>query len=130
MRRRDLLLLGGATVAWPLFARAQHSSQRWRVGMLNCSRADAERVRLWDVFRQRLRELGYVDGVNISFELRWADGKAERLPALAAELVKLKVDVIATTACRTVDGLSTRLEPGGRRAPEHVVPFSRGEPCH
>jgi putative ABC transport system substrate-binding protein len=53
-------------------------------------------VRLWDIFRQRLRDLGYVEGDNIAFEQRWADGSSERLPALATELVKLNVDVIAT----------------------------------
>ena len=99
MRRRDLiLLLGGAPIAWPLFARAQSSAKRWRVGLLDYGRAEAYRVRLWGVFRQRLRELGYVEGDNITFVPRWADGRADRLPALAAELIKLEVDVITTAS--------------------------------
>ncbi|SEF04440.1 putative ABC transport system substrate-binding protein [Rhizobiales bacterium GAS188] len=97
MRRRAFIMrVGGAALAWPLVARAQRSDKRWRVGLLEYSRADVERVRLWGVFRQRLRELGYVEGDNIAFEQRWAEGRADRLPALAAELVKLQVDVIAT----------------------------------
>jgi hypothetical protein len=67
MRRRDLvLLLGGAPLAWPLFGRAQSSAKRWRVGLLNYSGAKANRVRLWDGFRQRLRELGYVEATTLS----------------------------------------------------------------
>ncbi len=97
MKRRDFInLLGSTALAWPLASRAQSSAKRWRIGMLEYSRPDVERVRLWGVFRQRLRELGYVEGDNITFESRWADGRADRLPTLAAELVKSKVDVIAT----------------------------------
>ena len=79
-----------------IFARAQTSAKRWRVGLLDYSRPEPDRVRLWDAFRQRLRELGYAEGDNITFEPRWADGKVDRLAALAKELVQLKVDVLAT----------------------------------
>jgi putative ABC transport system substrate-binding protein len=95
-RRAFIMRVAGAALTWPLVAHAQSSGKRWRVGLLEYSRADVERVRLWGVFRQRLRELGYVEGDNVVFEPRWAEGRADRLPALAAELVKLQVDVIAT----------------------------------
>jgi putative ABC transport system substrate-binding protein len=69
----------------------------WRIGFLGAARADtpvwARRV---EAFRAGLRELGYVEGKNIAIEFRWAEGSAERLPSLAAELVRLKVDVIVT----------------------------------
>jgi hypothetical protein len=88
MKRRDFInLLGGTALAWPFASRAQSSAKRWRIGMLEYSRPVVERVRLWGVFRQRLRELGYVEGDNITFEPRWADGRADRLPTLAAEHV-------------------------------------------
>jgi putative ABC transport system substrate-binding protein len=54
------------------------------------------RARAWDAFRERLRELGYVEGQTVTLETRWADGQVDRLPGLAAELVRLKVDVIVT----------------------------------
>jgi putative ABC transport system substrate-binding protein len=95
MRRREFIgLIGGAAASWPSATRAQQKKKT--IGLLEYSRADLERVRLWDIFRQRLRDLGYVEGDNIAFEQRWADGSSERLPALATELVKLNVDVIAT----------------------------------
>ncbi len=97
MRRREFIaLLGGSVATLPGTAFAQTPDKPRRVGLLEYSRADVERVRLWDIFRRRLRELGYVEGENIAFEQRWADGSSERLPALAAELVKLNMDVIAT----------------------------------
>src|SRR6516162_8446861 len=98
MRRREFIaLLGSLAAILPRTSFAQsRDEKRRRVGLLEYSRADLERVRLWDIFRQRLRELGYVEGDNIAFEQRWADGRSERLPALATELVKLNVDVIAT----------------------------------
>src|SRR5215470_1551092 len=89
-RRKFITLLGGAT-AWPLAARAQ-SSKLARVGVLYIGLADA------DSFKKELRgglsELGYAEGQNIAFEFRSAEGKLERLPELAADLVRLKVDVI------------------------------------
>jgi len=97
MRRREFIALLASTAAiLPQTTFAQAPGQRRRVGLLDYSRADLERVRLWDIFRERLRELGYVEGDNIAFEQRWADGDSGRLPALAAELVKLNVDVIAS----------------------------------
>jgi len=89
-RRRFLLTSLVGAVAGPLVARAQQGKV-WRVGIL--STADGPE---WDAFRQGLRTLGYSEGRNISFEYRWHAAKFDRLPTLAAELVKLNVDVILT----------------------------------
>src|SRR5262249_47024805 len=92
MRRRDFItLLGGAAVAWPLAARGQQSKVA-RIGALYIGTADAESFK--NELREGLRELGYVEGQNIAFEFRSAEGKLDRLPELAAELVRFKVDVI------------------------------------
>ena len=82
---------GGGT--WPLAARAQQSKMA-RIGALYIGTADAESFK--KELREGLRELGYVEGQNIAFEFRSAEGKLDRLPELAAELVRLKVDVIVT----------------------------------
>ena len=92
MKRREFItLLGGAAAAWPLAARAQQPRAA-RVGALYIGLADGELFK--KELQEGLRELGYVAGQNIEFDFRSADGKADRLPALAAELVRLKVDVI------------------------------------
>ena len=92
MKRRDFIsLLGGAAVAWPLAARAQQAGKIWRLGLLQ---PGAPPELLVDAIRARLRELGYVEGRDLTVEARWAEGKLERLDALAAELVSLNVDVI------------------------------------
>ena len=97
MKRREFIaLLGSLAAVLPRTSFAQTRDKRRRVGLLEYSRPDLERMRLWDIFRKRLRELGYVEGDTIAFEQRWADGRSELLPALATELVKLNVDVIAT----------------------------------
>ena len=76
-------------------AAAQLPEKVARVGYLNPgSSSDPLRQRRFEVFRQSLRELGYVDGQSIAIESRWADGRYDRCPALAADLVRLKVDVI------------------------------------
>jgi putative tryptophan/tyrosine transport system substrate-binding protein len=94
MRRREFItLLGSAAAAGPLTARAQ---QRARIGYLGTSTPSLER-HLVDAFRQKLRELGNVEGENIAIDYRWAEGQDERLPTLATELVRLKPDVIVTS---------------------------------
>jgi putative ABC transport system substrate-binding protein len=88
-----LLVLGA--VAAPLAAEAQAPAKVPRIGFLwSLSPTDLPHLR--EAFRQRLRELGYVEGQTIAIEYRFAEGRPERLPALAAELVRLKVDVIVT----------------------------------
>jgi putative ABC transport system substrate-binding protein len=83
-------------LAIPLAAEAQAPAKVPRIGYLS-PRSLADNASLLDSFRQGLRELGYVEGQNIAIEHRFAEGQPERLPALAAELVRLKVDVIVTT---------------------------------
>jgi putative tryptophan/tyrosine transport system substrate-binding protein len=93
-RRKFLATLGGAGVAWPLAARAQQPAGRiWRLGILQ---PGAPPEPLVEAIRQRLRELGYIEGRNIVLEYRWAEGKLERLTDLARDLVASKVDVITT----------------------------------
>lgn len=111
MRRREFItLLGGATSAWPLRVRAQQSETR-RVGALYIGLADAELFK--KELREGLRELGYVEGQNIAFEFRSAEGKLDRLPQLASELVRLKVDVIVAlyTPCALAAKQATREIP-------------------
>jgi putative ABC transport system substrate-binding protein len=92
IRRREFIaLLGGAAVAWPLAAPAQQSKVA-RIGALYIGLADAESFK--KELAEGLRQLGYVEGKDIAFEFRSADGRLDRLPELAAELVRLKVDVI------------------------------------
>ena len=95
MRRRELfMLLGGATVARPLSVRAQQPAMPV-IGYLGIGSPGTE-VPL-AAFRQGLSEAGYAEGQNVTIDYRWAEGNPERLPALAAELVMLKVRVILTT---------------------------------
>jgi putative ABC transport system substrate-binding protein len=93
MNRREFILALGGAVAWPLAARAQQPTKSYRIGMLETISAALNAPHL-DAFRKGLRELGYVEGKNYTIEYRSADGRAERFPELAAELVRLGVDLI------------------------------------
>jgi putative tryptophan/tyrosine transport system substrate-binding protein len=93
MKRRTFITLVGGAAAWPLAARAQQPKVP-TIGALVIGNTDPEEF--WREFRQGLRDLGYIDGQNIRFEFRSAEGQLNRLPELAAELVRLKVDVIVT----------------------------------
>ena len=98
MRRRELItLVGGAVAAWPLTARAevQSAAKMYRVGFLLGATGESV-ASLFHALQDRLRELGYIEGRNVVFVQRYADGRMERLPDLAAELVRLRVDVIVT----------------------------------
>jgi putative tryptophan/tyrosine transport system substrate-binding protein len=92
MKRRDFIaFLGGAAAAWPLIARSQQPNMR-TIGVL--VRAAPGWQRFWQLFPEALRELGYVEKQNVRFESRSDDGQMSRLPQLAAELARSKVDVI------------------------------------
>ena len=96
MRRRDLIAaLGGAAVAWPLAAYAQQSAMPV-VGFLNPASPQSY-PRPLAAFLKGLAEAGYIDGQNITIQYRWAEGHNDRLPALAADLVRSRVSVIAAT---------------------------------
>ena len=120
MRRREFLaLLGGAAAAWPLAARAQQTGKISRIGVLNNGGAAVSVALL-----QGLHALGYTEGRNLTVEVRFADWKLDRLPALAAELVALKVDVIvagATPAARAAKQATSTIP---------IVALSMGDPVN
>ena len=92
MKRREFITLIGAA-AWPLAARAQQPKKIPRIGVLW-----PNPPMTFDFMRQGLKDFGYVEGQNIAFEFRWAEGKLDQLPELAADLVRLQVDIIVTLA--------------------------------
>jgi putative ABC transport system substrate-binding protein len=119
-RRRFLITSLGGALAGPLAAEAQQARKVWRVGYLEY--AYPTHARDLEAFRQRLREFGYVEGKNLVIESRVADSSFERLRALAAQLVALKLDVIATSGNATISALmeATKTIP--------IVMISSGDP--
>jgi ABC-type uncharacterized transport system substrate-binding protein len=95
-RRNFLCGLILSALATPLAAQAQKAGKVYRVGLLDSSTPDQARLAWWEAFRQRMGQLGYVEGQTVTFERRWAHGNSERLPGLATELVGLNVDIIVT----------------------------------
>jgi putative ABC transport system substrate-binding protein len=95
VKRRELIILGGAVALWPFVARAQRPTRVSRIGYVGWTTADAP-PRGADAFRAGLRELGYQEGRDLVIEFRWAEGRYERLPGLFADLLRRNVDVIVT----------------------------------
>src|SRR2546429_8319603 len=91
--------VAGGLLAWPLAAAAQQAGKEPRIGYLQVT-SPSDRPPLLDAFRQGLRELGWVEGQNIVIDYRFAEGRLDRLPDLAAELVRLKVDIIVSAGGR------------------------------
>jgi putative tryptophan/tyrosine transport system substrate-binding protein len=94
MKRREFItLLSGAAASWPLAARAQQAGKVPTVGYFGGATAISQRA--WvDAFREGLRELGWIEGRTVTIEYRWGEGRAERFAEIAAEFVRLNVDVI------------------------------------
>jgi len=96
MRRREFMtLVGGAVAAWPLAARAQQQRKLPTIGFLGAS-TSSNWSHWTTAFVQRLRELGWIEGRTVAIEYRWAEGRSDRFTEIAAEFVRLKVDVILT----------------------------------
>jgi putative tryptophan/tyrosine transport system substrate-binding protein len=105
MKRREFVILAGGAAAtssllWPVVARAQQPTKLRTIGSFDSSTPATESQRLAH-FVQRLRELGWIEGRNVAIEYRWAEGRNERSAEIAAEFVRLKVDVIVTAGTPT-----------------------------
>jgi putative ABC transport system substrate-binding protein len=101
MRRREFILLTGSAALCSFSAHAQQAGKVPRIGYLRVT-SPSDRPPLLDTFRQGLRELGWIEGQNIIIDYRFAEGRLDRLPDLAAELVQLKVDVIVSLGTQGV----------------------------
>jgi putative ABC transport system substrate-binding protein len=101
VQRREFITLLGGAAAWPVAARAQQQGKLPTIGVLSPSSPSA--ASQWvAAFVQRLRELGWIEGRTVAFEYRWAEGRRERMAEIAAEFVRLKVDVILTSSVAVV----------------------------
>jgi putative ABC transport system substrate-binding protein len=95
-RRRFIVVVVGSLLASPLVAEAQQAGKVYRVGILGDKASDSNETHLWQTFRAALRERGWNEGVNLQIEYRGVEGNYARLPEVAADLVRLKPDLIAT----------------------------------
>jgi putative ABC transport system substrate-binding protein len=121
MRRRDFILVIAGATAWPLEARAQQPGKVPRVGIL--SPASSEAAPDLTAFRERLRDLGYIEGKTIALDFRLSKGNMDALPALAAELARVPVDVIVTATTS-----ATLAAFGATRTIPIVMAITGGDP--
>src|SRR5262249_19203237 len=105
LRRREFIaLLGGAAAAWPLAARAQQPGKLPTIGYLGAGTAASESQRV-AAFKERLHQLGWIEGRTIAIESRWVEGRSDRASEIAGELTRLKVDIIVTSGTPQVIAL-------------------------
>src|SRR5262249_12073166 len=98
LRRREFIMLLGGTAAWPLAASAQQGDRVRRIGVLMPQdENDPEPKSRYSAFTQALADLGWTDGRNVRMDVRWGDGDANRMRALAQELVGSQPDIIVTS---------------------------------
>src|SRR5262245_66079581 len=107
MRRRDFLrCLGGGAVTWPVAARTQQNTIR-TIGWFSLRSADTDSEKsILTAFRQGLNQTGYVEGRNLTIEFGFADGQYDRLPGLAADLVRRRVEVLVTAGGTNITGVA------------------------
>jgi putative ABC transport system substrate-binding protein len=127
MRRRDFMIgIAGSAVVSPLGASAQQPAKLATVGYLGANTPSAEGRRL-AAFLQRLRELGWVEGRTIAIEVRWAEGRNERYAEIAAEFVRLKVDVIVTAGSAAIVAAKQATSTTGRQRHRPFDPGDRSD---
>src|SRR5262245_52351781 len=119
-RRKFLATLGGAA-AWPLAAHAQQPGRVWRIGVLETT-SMALNAANFEAFRQSLRDLGYIENQNLIIEYRSAEGRSERFADLAADLLRLNIDVIVTRGTPAV------LAAKKAKTTTHIVMAATGDP--
>ena len=98
IRRREFIAGLGSAAAWPMVTRAQQTDHIQRIGVMMSVANNALGQARFKAFQQGLEKLGWTDGRNLALEVRWSEGRAERYAEITAEFVRLKVDVIVTTA--------------------------------
>ena len=110
MKRRDFIALLSSAAAWPLAGAAQTPAKIPRVGFIGASSAAATGRNL-EALRQGLRDLGYVEGQTIALDVRWAEGRSERVSELVAELLRLKLDVLVVGSSQAALTAKKALRP-------------------
>jgi len=125
-RAATVVALGFVLLAMPLAAEAQPAGKVYRIGLLGTSPPGTPGWRLWEAFLQGLRELGYVEGQNLRIEGRYSEGRDERLPDLAADLVRLGVDVIVAGATQPAHAAQRATTTIPIVMPNHSDPVGSG----